>query len=93
MPVDMLTAEVPILDMEPDVGVGVAGAVSKGYPEHKDVNKPSASRFAQLQAQKYSTEDKAHKDDEKFGRCECYSGLTSDFKRRRTTNKISNSTT
>ncbi|PNF42461.1 hypothetical protein B7P43_G08725 [Cryptotermes secundus] len=83
-PVDMLPAEVPILDVEPDVGVGVAGAlrlaVSKGYLEREDMNKPSASRFAHLQAQNYSIEDKTHIDDEKFGRRERYSGPTSDFK-------------
>lgn len=60
----MLPAEVPILDVEPDVGVGVAGAlrlaVSKGYLEREDMNKPSASRFAHLQAQNYSIEDKTH---------------------------------
>jgi U4/U6.U5 tri-snRNP-associated protein 1 len=63
-PVDVLPAEVPILDVEPDVGVGVAGAlclaVSKGYLEREDMNKPSASRFAHLQAQNYSIEDKTH---------------------------------
>jgi U4/U6.U5 tri-snRNP-associated protein 1 len=83
-PVDMLPAEVPILDVEPDVGVGVAGAlrlaVSKGYLEREDMNKPSASRFAHLQAQNYSIEDKTHIDDEKLGRRERYSGPTSDFK-------------
>ncbi|XP_069695555.1 U4/U6.U5 tri-snRNP-associated protein 1 isoform X3 [Periplaneta americana] len=83
-PVDVLPAEVPILDVEPDVGVGVAGAlrlaVSKGYLEREDMNKPSASRFAHLQAQNYSIEDKTHIDDDKFGRRERYSGPTSDFK-------------
>lgn len=63
-PVDVLPVEVPILDVEPDVGVGVAGAlrlaVSKGYLEREDMNKPSASRFAHLQAQNYSIEDKTH---------------------------------
>lgn len=83
-PVDVLPAEVPILDVEPDVGVGVAGAlrlaVSKGYLEREDMNKPSASRFSHLQAQNYSIEDKTHIDDDKFGRRERYSGPTSDFK-------------
>ncbi|KAJ9578722.1 hypothetical protein L9F63_005084, partial [Diploptera punctata] len=83
-PVDVLPAEVPILDIEPDVGVGVAGAlrlaVSKGYLEREDMNKPSASRFSHLQAQNYSIEDKTHIDDDKFGRRERYSGPTSDFK-------------
>lgn len=57
-------AEVPILDAEPDLGVGVAGAlrlaVSKGYLEKEEMNKPSASRFAHLNAQNYSIEDKTH---------------------------------
>jgi len=83
-PVDVLPVEVPILDVEPDVGVGVAGAlrlaVSKGYLEREDMNKPSASRFAHLQAQNYSIEDKTHIDDDKFGRRERYSGPTSEFK-------------
>jgi U4/U6.U5 tri-snRNP-associated protein 1 len=53
-----------ILDVETDVGVGVAEAshlaVSKGYLEREDMNKPSASCFAHLEAQNYSTEDKTH---------------------------------
>ncbi|XP_067010200.2 U4/U6.U5 tri-snRNP-associated protein 1 [Anabrus simplex] len=83
-PVDVLPAEVPILDAEPDVGTGVAGALrlalSKGYLERETMNKPSASRFAHLQAQNYSIEDKTHIDDDKFGRRERYNGPTSDFK-------------
>ncbi|PSN34518.1 hypothetical protein C0J52_24454 [Blattella germanica] len=67
-----------------EVEIGVAGAlrlaVSKGYLEREDMNKPSASRFAHLQAQNYSIEDKTHIDDDKFGRRERYSGPTSDFK-------------
>ncbi|CAG2066988.1 unnamed protein product, partial [Timema podura] len=87
-PVDVLPAEVPILDAEPDVGSGVAGAlrlaISKGYLEKEDKNKPSASRFAHLQAQNYSIEDKTYFDDDKFGRRERYSGPTSDFKEKET---------
>lgn len=83
-PVDVLPSEVPILDVEPDVGEGMAGALrlalSKGYLERENMNKPSASRFAHLQAQNYSIEDKTHIDDDKFGRRERYSGPTSDFK-------------
>lgn len=52
------------MDAEPDIGTGVAGALklalSKGYLEKEDQNKPSASRFAHLQAQNYSIEDKSH---------------------------------
>lgn len=61
---EILPTEVPILDAEPDVGSGVAGALrlalSKGYLEKETDNRPSASRFAHLQAQNYSIEDKAH---------------------------------
>ncbi|XP_039283862.1 U4/U6.U5 tri-snRNP-associated protein 1-like isoform X2 [Nilaparvata lugens] len=76
--------EAPILDAEPDLGKGVAGAlrlaVSKGYLEKETTNRPSASRFAHLQAQNYSIEDKTHVEDDKFGRRERYCGPTSDFK-------------
>lgn len=61
---EVLPNEVPILDAEPDVGSGVAGALrlalSKGYLEKETENRPSASRFAHLQAQNYSIEDKTH---------------------------------
>ncbi|KAG8223738.1 hypothetical protein J437_LFUL003103 [Ladona fulva] len=83
-PVDVTPAEVPILDAEPDVGSGVAGALrlamSKGYLERENKNRPSASRMHHLQAQNYSIEDKTYFDDDKFGRRERYCGPTSDFK-------------
>lgn len=51
-----------ILDDEPDVGSGVAGALrlamSKGYLEKEESNKPSNSRMAYLQAKNYSIDDK-----------------------------------
>ncbi|RZF44531.1 hypothetical protein LSTR_LSTR002304 [Laodelphax striatellus] len=76
--------EAPILDAEPDLGKGVGGAlrlaVSKGYLEKETSNRPSASRFAHLQAQNYSIEDKTHVEDDKFGRRERYCGPTSDFR-------------
>lgn len=82
--VEIIPTEVPILDIEPDVGSGVAGALrlalSKGYLEKETDNRPSASRFAHLQAQNYSIEDKAHGDDEKYGRRDRYVGPTMDFK-------------
>lgn len=63
-PVDIVTSEVPILDVEPDISSGVAGALklalSKGYIQTESEKRPSASRFAHLQAQNYSIEDKAH---------------------------------
>ncbi|KAK6640297.1 hypothetical protein RUM44_011983 [Polyplax serrata] len=81
---ELLPKEVPILDAEPDVGSGVAGALrlalSKGYLEKETENRPSASRFAHLQAQNYSIEDKSHGDDDKFGRRDRYIGPTTDFK-------------
>lgn len=54
----------PILEPEPDLGKGVAGALrlamSKGYIEKEENARPSASRFAHLQAKNYSIEDKTH---------------------------------
>ncbi|XP_071454399.1 U4/U6.U5 tri-snRNP-associated protein 1 [Hetaerina americana] len=83
-PAEVAPAEVPILDVEPDVGSGVAGAlrlaVSKGYLERENKSRPSASRMHHLQAQNYSIEDKTYFDDDKFGRRERYCGPTSDFK-------------
>jgi SART-1 family. len=59
-----LPLEAPILEAEPDLGRGLAGAlnlaVSKGYLEKETLKRPSASRFAHLQAQNYSIDDKAH---------------------------------
>lgn len=64
-PIDITTSEVPILDAEPDISCGVAGAlrmaISKGYIQTETEKRPSAvSRTAHLQAQNYSIEDKAH---------------------------------
>lgn len=56
--------EAAILDAEPSLGQGVGGALklamSKGYLQKEDSNRPSASRFAHLQAQNYSIEDKTY---------------------------------
>ncbi|XP_065199824.1 U4/U6.U5 tri-snRNP-associated protein 1 isoform X2 [Planococcus citri] len=84
-PVDITPAEVPILDAEPDIVTGVAGALKmaivKGYVQNENEKRPSASRFAHLQAQNYSIEDKAHSmEDDKHARRERYCGPTSDFK-------------
>lgn len=82
-----IISEAPILDEEPDVGSGVAAALqlamSKGYLDKEDNNRPSTSRFAHLQAKNYSIEDKTHGmfgEDDKFGRRDRYSGPTQDFK-------------
>ncbi|XP_059614220.1 U4/U6.U5 tri-snRNP-associated protein 1 [Phlebotomus argentipes] len=77
--------EIAILDEEPDVSAGVAGAlrlaVSKGYLERDDKNRPSNTRMAHLQAKNYSIEDKTYAEDDKFGRRDRYhSGPSSDFK-------------
>lgn len=56
--------EAAILDAEPSLGHGVGGALklamSKGYLQKEDSSRPSASRFAHLQAQNYSIEDKTY---------------------------------
>lgn len=77
-----------ILDEEPDCASGVAAAlqlaVSKGYIEKEDNNRPSNSRFAHLQAQNYSIDDKAHGEDDKYARrnnnSERFNGPTSEFR-------------
>jgi U4/U6.U5 tri-snRNP-associated protein 1 len=77
-----------ILDEEPDVASGVAAALqlamSKGYIEKEESNRPSNSRFAHLQAQHYSIDDKAHGEDDKYARrghaSERFNGPTSDFR-------------
>lgn len=55
--------EVAILDEEPDVGSGMGAALklalSKGYLEREETNRPSNTRMAHLQAKNYSIEDKA----------------------------------
>lgn len=56
--------EVAILDEEPDVGSGMGAALklalSKGYLEKEDQNRPSNTRMAHLQAKNYSIEDKTY---------------------------------
>ncbi|XP_050428461.1 U4/U6.U5 tri-snRNP-associated protein 1 [Adelges cooleyi] len=84
--VDMKTIDSkPILEPEPDLGKGVAGALrlamSKGYIEKEESARPSASRFAHLQAKNYSIEDKAFlAEDEKASRRDRYSGPTVEFR-------------
>lgn len=77
-----------ILDEEPDVASGMAAALqlamSKGYIEKEESNRPSNSRFAHLQAQNYSIDDKAHGEDDKYARrsgaSERFNGPTSEFR-------------
>lgn len=57
-------AEVAILDEEPDVSAGMGAALklalSKGYLEKEESNRPSNTRMAHLQAKNYAIEDKSH---------------------------------
>lgn len=85
----LATAEVAILDEEPDVGTSVGAALklalSKGYLEREESNRPSNTRMAHLQAKNYSIEDKAYGDDEKFNRRDRFqSGPIMDFKEKET---------
>lgn len=80
--------EVPILDEEPDVGSGVGAALklamSKGYLDKEESNRPSNSRLAYLQAKHYSIEDKNYGDESDRGggpnRRDRYTGPVQDFK-------------
>ncbi|KAB0795301.1 hypothetical protein PPYR_12140 [Photinus pyralis] len=90
--VRVTVVETPILDEEPDVGSGVGAALklamSKGYLDKEENNRPSNSRFAHLQAQHYSIEDKTYGDETERGgggggganRRERYAGPITDFK-------------
>jgi len=73
-----------VLEEEPDVASGVAGALklamSKGYIEKDDQNRPSNARFAHLQAQHYSIEDKSHEGEDKYSRRDRYCGPVSEFR-------------
>lgn len=80
-------SEVPILDEEPDVGSGVGAALklamSKGYLDKEQNNRPSNSRLAHLQAKHYSIEDKSYGDEsERGGRRDRYTGPVQDFRER-----------
>ncbi|XP_018575453.1 U4/U6.U5 tri-snRNP-associated protein 1 [Anoplophora glabripennis] len=77
--------EVQILDEEPDVSTGVGAALklamSKGYLDKEQNNRPSNSRLAHLQAKHYSIEDKSYGDEgDRQNRRERYSGPITDFK-------------
>ncbi|KAH8378522.1 hypothetical protein KR093_011799 [Drosophila rubida] len=78
-----------ILDEEPDVGAGVANALrlalSKGYLEKEEKNRPSNTKMAHLQAKNYSIEDKAAGEDDKIGRRDRFhAGPIMDFKDKET---------
>ncbi|ETN65866.1 hypoxia associated factor [Anopheles darlingi] len=83
--IEVKVEEVAILDEEPDVASSVAGALklaqSKGYLEREESNRPSNARFAHLQAQNYSIEDKSHaEENDKYSRRDRYAGPIMDFK-------------
>ena len=72
----------PILEEEPDVSHGLAGALQlamkKGYLD-KEIKKGNISaKTSSLQAKNYTIEEKFH--DDKLGRRERYSGALSEFK-------------
>uniref|UniRef100_T1IPV0 Uncharacterized protein n=1 Tax=Strigamia maritima TaxID=126957 RepID=T1IPV0_STRMM len=84
-----VTNDVPILEEEPDVSVGLAGALKlamkKGYLEKESKKLASAPRHSQLQAANYTIEDKSFVEDDKYGRRDRYcAGPLSDFKEKDT---------
>ncbi|XP_072379516.1 U4/U6.U5 tri-snRNP-associated protein 1 [Diabrotica undecimpunctata] len=77
--------DVQILGEEPDVSTGVGAALklamSKGYLDKEQKNRPSNSRLAHLQAKNYSIEDKSYGDDgDRQSRRERYAGPITEFK-------------
>lgn len=86
-PVEIKKEDAPILEEEPDVSVGVAGALKlamkKGYLDKESKKVVSAPRHSQLQAASYTIEDKNFVEDDKYGRRDRYcAGPVSDFKER-----------
>lgn len=74
----------PILEEEPDVSVGVAGALKvamkKGYLDKDDRKPTQGSRQSSLlAAQNYQIEEKFY-DDDKIGRRERYNGPVTEFR-------------
>nr|XP_015910783.2 U4/U6.U5 tri-snRNP-associated protein 1 isoform X2 [Parasteatoda tepidariorum] len=73
----------PILEEEPDISLGVAGALNlamkKGYLDKEDKKHSSVPRSSQLQAQAYTVEEKFYEDD-KLGKRDRYTGPIQDFK-------------
>ncbi|KAJ8973340.1 hypothetical protein NQ317_004652 [Molorchus minor] len=80
-----IVPQVQILDEEPDVSTGVGAALklamSKGYLDKEQNNRPSNSRLAHLQAKHYSIEDKTYGDDgDRQNRRERYAGPITEFR-------------
>uniref|UniRef100_A0A131YC32 Putative catalytic step 2 spliceosome n=1 Tax=Ixodes ricinus TaxID=34613 RepID=A0A131YC32_IXORI len=73
----------PILEEEPDLSVGVSGAlrlaVKKGYIETEEKNSAPPTKNSELHAQSYTIEEKFY-DDDKASRRERYSGPLSEFR-------------
>ncbi|KFM77610.1 U4/U6.U5 tri-snRNP-associated protein 1, partial [Stegodyphus mimosarum] len=73
----------PILEEEPDISLGVAGALKlamkKGYLDKETKKISSAPRTSQLQAQSYTIEEKFYEDD-KFGKRDRYTGPVQEFR-------------
>lgn len=73
----------PILEEEPDVSVGIAGALKlahkKGYIDTGEKKDQGSTKFSHLQAQSYTIEEKFY-DDDKASRRDRYCGPLSDFK-------------
>lgn len=77
----------PILEEEPDVSIGLGGALKlamkKGYLETENKKLAGANRNSLLQAQSYTIEEKFYEDD-KFGRRDRYTGPIQDFREKDT---------
>ncbi|GFY78126.1 hypothetical protein TNIN_62101 [Trichonephila inaurata madagascariensis] len=73
----------PILEEEPDISLGVCGALNlatkKGYLDKEDKKMLSAPRSSNLQAQSYTIEEKFYEDD-KFGKRDRYTGPVQEFR-------------
>ncbi|XP_035703154.1 U4/U6.U5 tri-snRNP-associated protein 1 isoform X2 [Folsomia candida] len=75
--------EVTILEQEPDVGVGLAGALKlahkKGFLEQEKVKRVGATTMKHLEAKHYTIEDKNY-EEERVSKRDMYFGPTSDFR-------------
>lgn len=88
-PVEIKKEDAPILEEEPDVSSGLAGALKlamkKGYLEKETKKVVSAPRHSQLQAANYTIEDKSFCEDDKYGRRDRYcAGPVTDFREKDT---------
>ncbi len=74
----------PILEQEPELGSGLAGALklamTKGYLELEKAKPSAASKMKHLEAKNYSIEDKNYEEDRSHSKRDMYSGPLSDFK-------------